>query len=76
MADPLFLIQIVHVGSEVVARMPGGGRLEADFIDLILNQIKKKNNGYFASAAQVEQNVRDGIIEAIDSLKAKAHLSL
>jgi hypothetical protein len=76
MSEPLFLIQIVHVGSEVVAKMPGGGRLEADFIDLVVAHIKKKNNGYLVSGAQVEQNVKEGIVDAINSLKARAHFAL
>lgn len=68
--DPLFWLQIVD-GDGVVARLPGGGHLEAQLIDLIANTIVAKGVGLMRTEANVEQKIREGTQEAIMSLKRK-----
>lgn len=67
---PLFYLQIVDEGG-VVANLPGGGPLEASLIDLIANTIMAKGVGFFRTSTHVEKDVRDGVKEAIMSLKHK-----
>lgn len=68
--EPLFWIQIVDKEG-VVAKLPGGGALEAELIDLIANTIVAKGVGLLRSEATVNQRIREGTKEAIMSLKRK-----
>jgi hypothetical protein len=69
-AGPVFLLQIVHVPDGQTARLPGGGPLEANLVDLIARYIMAKGVS-FKTKAHVEKDVRLGIAEAILSLKAE-----
>lgn len=69
MGEPVFYIQIVHVGTGAVARVPGGGRLEADLTNLFVRYIMAKGVGFFKTEKHVEQDVRDGIKDAIMAMK-------
>jgi hypothetical protein len=72
LANPLFLLQIVEVGGpRAVAQIPGGGALEADLIDICTRTILSKGVGLFKTEAHVEQDIRDGLAEAIMGLKAQ-----
>ena len=74
MSAPLFYLQIVDRRG-VVAHLPGGGPLEADLIDLCVKQILTHPVGVFRTQAAVERAIREGIHEAILSLKQQtAHL--
>jgi hypothetical protein len=66
---PLFLLQIVDAETGVVARLPGGGALEADLVDLIVREVVRRGVGWFRSTAHVEQDIKDGTTAAIYSLK-------
>jgi len=65
---PLFLLQIVHVDTGVVAHIPGGGALEADLIELATRHILSKGVS-FRTRDHVERDIRDGLKEAIFSMK-------
>lgn len=69
--QPIFLLQVVHVPDNVVARIPGGGALEADLVDLFTRFIMSKGVGFLRTEAHVEKDVRDAIKEAIFALKAQ-----
>jgi hypothetical protein len=70
MASPLFLLQIIEAGgNRVVAQVPGGGALEAEIIELCTRAIVARGVGLFKTSAHVEQDIRDGIAEAIMGLK-------
>jgi hypothetical protein len=67
---PLFLIQIVHAGGDgAVAKIPGGGQLEADLTELFVSHILSKGVGFLRTQGHVEKDIRDGIKDAIMSLK-------
>ena len=66
--QPLFLIQIVRIADGAVAQIPGGGPLEANFIDLCTHHIMAKGVG-FKTSKHVRQDVHDGIKDAIMSMK-------
>jgi hypothetical protein len=70
MSEPSFLIQIIDRGDRV-AILPGGGPLEANLIDLCTKQIMSKGVGLFKTEAAVEKAIRDGMAEALLSLKLK-----
>lgn len=70
MGQPLFFLQIVD-GEGRIARFPGGGPLEANFIDICLQHILPKGVGLFRTKDQVEQAIRSGLAEAIMSLKSQ-----
>lgn len=66
---PMFYLQIVD-GDGRVATLPGGGRLEADLIELCVKSIAATQSlGYFVSQTAVEQAIRNGMVEAIRTLK-------
>lgn len=65
----MFYLQIVDRDGQV-ATLPGGGRLEADLVELCVRSIAATQSlGYFVSQAAVEQAIRTGLVEAIRSLK-------
>jgi len=66
--QPLYFLQIVD-RQGIVARIPGGGSLEADLTSLITQHIMSRGVGFLKSSAHVEQDIRDGIREAIMGLK-------
>ncbi len=65
---PLFLIQIVRVEDGAVATIPGGGPLEANLTELIVSHIMGKGV-ILKTRKHIEQDVREGIKDAIMSLK-------
>ncbi len=67
--QPLFLIQIVRTEDGAVATLPGGGPLEANLIELIVSHIIPKGVGLFRTSHHVEKDIRDGIKDAIMSMK-------
>ena len=72
MGAPVFLLQIVHAENRrIVAQIPGGGLLEAELIDLCTQHILSKGVGILRTESHVEQDIRDGIREAILGLKAQ-----
>jgi hypothetical protein len=68
MSEPVLLLQIVSATHGTLARLPGGGSLEADLTELITQHILAKGVS-FKTEAHVERDVRLGIREAIMSLK-------
>lgn len=71
MSQPLFLLQIVRNDENAtVARIPGGGKLEADLVDIFVSNIMSRGVG-FKSSSHVEQDIRAGITDAIYSMKAQ-----
>jgi hypothetical protein len=68
---PGFLLQIVRQDGSVV-RIPAGGALEGDLIDLCVHYICAKPVGLFHTAAQVEIAVRQGLVEALMAYKLQA----
>lgn len=69
LGNPLFLLQIVDASRRVVACVPGGGELETDLIEHCVRTILAKGVGIGRTSAHVEQDIRDGIREALQSLK-------
>lgn len=65
---PLFLIQIVRTEDGAVATIPGGGPLEANLIELIVSHIMSKGV-VLKTRRHIEQDIRDGIRDAIMSMK-------
>jgi hypothetical protein len=65
---PLFLLQIVRSSDGAVAQLPAGGALEANLVDLLTTHILSKGVS-FKSKKHVERDVREGISQAIMSLK-------
>jgi hypothetical protein len=70
MAQPTFFLQIVDRSGKV-AHLPGGGQLEADLIDLVTTVVMAKGVGLFKTSKHVEQDIRDGMKEALMGLKAQ-----
>ncbi len=68
MSIPMFHLQIVSTRDGKVANVPGGGRLEADLTELFTHHIMSKGVSW-KSWKHVEQDIRDGITEAIYALK-------
>lgn len=68
--EPVFWLQIVDKNG-VIAKLPGGGELEAEIIDLIANTVIAKGVGFLRTEADVERKIREGTQEAIMSLKRK-----
>lgn len=68
--EPMFWLQIVDKNG-VVAKLPGGGALEAEIIDLIANTVIAKGVGFMKTQTEVERKIREGTQEAIMSLKRK-----
>jgi hypothetical protein len=62
------LLQIVYPDGTVV-RLPAGGPLEAEMVDLLTRTIMAKGVGLFRSEAHVEQDIRSGIRDALMGLK-------
>lgn len=71
MSTPLFHIAIVSAHDGIVAKIPGGGELETDLIELIVQHILAKGVGLFKSKKHVEQDIREGVKQAIMGLKAQ-----
>jgi hypothetical protein len=65
---PLFIIQIVRTEDGAVARIPGGGPLEANLTELIVSHVMSKGVNW-KSRKHVEQDVREGVKDAIMSMK-------
>lgn len=71
MGAELFHIAIVSARDGVVARIPGGGSLEAGLIKLLTDHIMAKGVGFLRTEKHVERDIRDGIAEAILELKTQ-----
>lgn len=72
MSHPIFLLQIVDAQPpHDVVRLPGGGALEADLIEVCAAAIVKRGVGMFRTEAHVRQAVTEGMTEAIRGLKAQ-----
>lgn len=65
---PLFLLQIVDTEDGSVARLPAGGTLEQNLTELFVSHIVAKGIS-FRSKKHVEQDIREGIYDAIMSMK-------
>lgn len=86
MSDPLFYLQIVDRKDHVV-RLPGGGRLEANLVELCVSAIlplvkenvieicveetKAYGVGWFKSEAKVEQAIRAGLNTVLSGPEAQ-----
>lgn len=68
MSNPVFYLQIVNRNG-IVVNLPGGGPLEADLIELIIMHVVAKGVGFWKTEKQVTQALKDGIKDAIFSLK-------
>jgi hypothetical protein len=65
---PVFYLQIVTPDG-VVARIPGGGRLEIDLIESCVLAIVARGVGFGRSEAHVADDIRTGMREALMGLK-------
>lgn len=71
MGKPIFLLQIVEAdNSDVIARVPGGGPLEADLVETIVTCVLARGVS-FKTQAHVRKDLTDGIRDAIMGLKAQ-----
>jgi hypothetical protein len=61
-------LQIVWDNGQLVT-LPAGGQLEIDLIETCVKHILAKGVGVFRTETHVEQDIRDGIREAIMALK-------
>ena len=68
MSIPLFHLQIVSTKDGVVANVPGGGKLEADLVNLFTHYILAKGVSW-KTKKHVEADIRDGITDAIYAMK-------
>lgn len=66
-----YLLQIVHRTSGEVVQFEPGLSTEINFIDDCVQRILSKGVGVFRTNKHVEQDIRDGINEAVHSLKLK-----
>ena len=69
--DPVLYLQLADKNG-IVARYRAGGEAERDFIDACTLAIVRRGVGVFRTEAHVAQDIRDGIAEAILSLKKTA----
>lgn len=70
MVQPVYLLQIVDAEHpHQVVQMPGGGKLEREFVNACATAIVAKGVGLGRTEAHVERDVRDGIAEVIRDLK-------
>lgn len=70
MSQPLFLLQIVSAEPpHEVARFPGGGALEREFIAACTEAIVARGVGVLKTTGQVRSAIADGITETIRALK-------
>lgn len=65
MADPVFLLQIVDAQTGQVIQLPGGGLLEANFLDLCTQAIASKGLG--SADLTISLALQQGINETIDA---------
>lgn len=66
-----YLMQIVDRQTEQVVSFEPGQRVEKDFVDDCVSRTIAKGVGVGRSAAHVEQDMRQGIEEAIHDLKSR-----
>lgn len=66
-----FLLQIVDKTSGKVVQFEPGKSVEIDLVEDCVKRILTKGVGLLKTEAHVEQDIRDGISEAIKNLKAK-----
>lgn len=70
MGTPVFLLQIVEANPpHALVRIPGGGALERELIQVCTDAIVSKGVGIFRTETQVRHAIQDGMTEAILSLK-------
>lgn len=67
----IYKMQIIHAESNTVVEFEPGREIECDFIVDCVERIIAKGVGVFRTSAHVEQDVKDGIQEAIFALKSK-----
>ena len=66
----LYLLQIVEVRPpHAVVRIPAGGPLERDLVQICTDAIVAKGVGLFRTEAQVRKAIQSGMTEAISTLK-------
>lgn len=65
---PRFLIQIVDTEDGATARIPGGGALEANLVELIVTHVMNKGVTW-KPWKHVESDIREGVRDAIMSMK-------
>lgn len=70
---PLFLLQIVDTEDGATARIPGGGPLEANLTELIVTHVLNKGVSW-KSRKHVEEDIRQGVRDAIMSMKEQTKL--
>lgn len=68
---PMFKLQIVENYTGRVLEFEGGGKVEMDLIESIVQAVMRRGVGMWRTQAHVEQDLRDGIQEAIHGLKTK-----
>ena len=56
--------------------MPGGGPLEAEFIDLATKHIVSRGVGFFRSTAHVEKDIKEGLHWALMGLKEQTKFTV
>lgn len=66
---PIFRLQIVDERDQVVVSPFAAGRLEIDLIEACVTAILAKGVGLARTQAHVAQDIRDGMREAIQTLK-------
>lgn len=70
---PLFLLQIVDTEDGATARIPGGGPLEANLTELIVSHVMNKGV-VFKTRKHIEADIREGVRDAIMSMKEQTRL--
>lgn len=71
----MFKLQIVNAEG-VIARFPGGGELEREFVNACVTAILAKGVGLMRTEAHVAEDIRTGITDTILALKADTRYAL
>lgn len=71
----MFKLQIVTPEGDL-ARFPGGGPLEREFIEACVTAAIAKGVGVFRTEAHVAQDMRDAISETIYALKSDTRYAI
>lgn len=70
MPSPPFYLQLADADG-VIIRTRCGGKQEADLIESIVRKVLEKGVGFFKTSNHVENDLREGIKDAILAIKVK-----
>jgi hypothetical protein len=68
-SGPIFRLQIVDQQGRVVVSPFTAGKLEMDLVEACVSEVVARGVGVGRTSAHVAQDVRDGIVAAIQALK-------